>query len=216
MRASTFFGLYYIRLVEKFVAQAVIVRPKWLKNTLYILPNKYSEKFSFSPLCLKLIQLPLRPPLDPPWVHQLEELLPGESLQQDPLHLLPNLIVENSSGRCLCLLLKLSSEEARYEVPVEKISQLRDLVKSSSTGRNDDAGVSRRLVQIRREHLVFVFCNCVPLGVDVLLHLCLPVPIWVWLQLRSLRRGLVATHQSWPSTGHQPRKPNHIELKKEV
>ena len=34
-------------------------------------------------------------------------MAPGESLQQDPLHLLPNLIVENSSGRCLCLLLKL-------------------------------------------------------------------------------------------------------------
>merc|ERR1712212_1387141 len=81
---------------------------------------------------------------------------PGESLKQDPLHFLQTLIVENSSRRSLCLFLKLSSEEARCEVPVEKISQFRDLVKSSSTGGSDDTGVSCCLAQIRRENLFSV------------------------------------------------------------
>ena len=75
--------------------------------------------------------------------------------------------------------------------------QVCSLVKSSSTGRSDETGVSHCLAQIRGEnlhsmghlsvfqaellnapdngktHLLFVFCNCAPLGVDVLLHLCL-------------------------------------------
>merc|ERR1712212_1220017 len=119
---------------------------------------------------------------------------PGESLKQHPLHFLQTLIVENSSRRSLCLFLKLSSEEARCEVPVEKISQFRDLVKSSSTGGSDDTGVSCCLAQIRRENLLFVFCDCLPLTVA--------------LQLNSLRRRLVPSYQNRrPNTGDQPRKP---------
>ena len=57
------------------------LRPKCLNHPLltyrYLPLKNYYEKFPpFSASCLKLLQLPLRPPLDPPRVHQLEELLP--------------------------------------------------------------------------------------------------------------------------------------------